>query len=56
MIIYTGTFDIQNISTTVHVCFTCTFIEGSQLPQQSFDVLSSSIMSEYPTNGRQHVH
>ena len=27
MIIYTGTFDIQTVSTTVHVCFTCTFIE-----------------------------
>ena len=45
MIIYTGTFDIQKVSTTVHVCFTCTFIEGSQLLQQSIDVLSPSIMS-----------
>ena len=45
MITYTGTFDIQEVSTTVHVCFTCTFIEGSQLLQQSIDVLSPSIMS-----------
>ena len=42
MITYTGTFDIQNVSTTVRVCFTCTFIEGSQ---HSIDVLSPSIMS-----------
>ena len=68
MIIYTGTFDIQTVSTTVHVCFTCTFIEGSQLLQQSINVLSPSIMSTSvkssqrvattivptsPTNGRQ---
>ena len=63
MIIYTGTFDIQEVSTTVRVCFTCTFIEGSQLLQQSIDVLSPSIMSTSvqssqrvatttPTNGR----
>ena len=45
MITYTGTFDIQEVSTTVRVCFTCTFIEGSQLLQQSIDVLSPSIMS-----------
>ena len=45
MIIYTGTFDIQTVFTTVHVCFTCTFIEGSQLLQQSINVLSPSIMS-----------
>ena len=45
MIIYTGIFDIQTVSTTVHVCFTCTFIKASQLLQQSIDVLSPSIMS-----------
>ena len=45
MIIYTGTFDIQTVSTTVHVCFTCTFIEESQLIQQSIDLLSPSTMS-----------
>ena len=66
MIIYTGTFD-KTVSTTVHVCFTCTFIEGSQLLQQSIDVLFPSVKSSsqreattivptssvYPTNGRQ---
>ena len=68
MIIYTGTFDIQTVSTTVHVCLTCTFIEGSHLLQHSIDVLYPSIMSTSvkssqgevttivptsPTNGRQ---